>query len=68
MRTISFKTQSGDVNLEVAQKLVDHIASKNGIVSSAVSDSMILGFFREASDSALRKAAAEYLNPDGEDS
>jgi len=68
MRTISFKTKSGDVELEVTQPLIDHIARKKSLPVDAISDSMILGFFRDASDSALKKAAAEYLDSDGEDS
>lgn len=65
MRNITFKTPEGDLSIEVADALVNRVATINCVPSDAVSDRMILGFFREASDVALRKALDEYLDSDG---
>lgn len=65
MRNVTFKTPEGDLSIEVTDALVKRVATINGIPSDAVSDRMILGFFREASDVALRKALDEYLDSNG---
>lgn len=67
MRTISFKTNVGNAEIEVTSALVEHISKKNCIPSDAVSDAMILSFFRDASNAAFQKAATEYLDSDGKD-
>lgn len=65
MRTIKIQTNDGQLELQVTPALAARVASRNGITESAVSDSMILSFFREASNSAFSKVADEYLDIDG---
>lgn len=65
MRKIIHRTSLGNMEIEVADALVEHIAKRNGIPADAVSDGLILEFFREASDVAMRKAADEYIDSDG---
>lgn len=65
MRKITHRTNLGSMEVEVAPALVEHIAKRNGIPTDAVSDGLILEFFREASDVAMRKAADEYIDSDG---
>lgn len=65
MRSINLSTDKGDMVLEVTDALEVHVAKRNGIPSNAVTDAMIISFFREASNVAFQKAAAEYLEADG---
>jgi hypothetical protein len=65
MRSINLSTPNGDMLLEITDELEKHVATRNGIPRSSVTDSMIIGFFREAADVAFQKAAAEYLESDG---
>lgn len=67
MRKISYKTPLGEIELDVTSELVCHVAARNGIPDNAVSDMMLLQFFQEASNVALKKADTEYLNTDGTD-
>ena len=60
MRRITLSTPNGNVDLEVTQALEEHIARRHAVPTSAVTDSMILRFFRDASDTAFKRAAAEY--------
>ena len=53
------------MQLEVTNELETYIAKRNGIPDSAVTDSMIVRFFREASDLAFRKATSEYVEDNG---
>ena len=65
MRNVRFSTPQGELDLEVSDALVEHVAKRNSIPRDAVSDMMLVQFFREASNVALEKAAAEYLESDG---
>lgn len=65
MRSINLQTADGDMQLEVTNELETYIAKRNGIPDSAVTDSMIVMFFREASDVAFRKATSEYIEDNG---
>jgi hypothetical protein len=67
MRRINLSTPGGNMELEVTQALEEHIAKKHSVPASAVTDSMIVRFFRDASDTAFKRAAAEYLDSDGKD-
>ena len=67
MRKISYQTREGNIEIEIAEELVRRVATRNGIPPSAVSDMMILNFFREASDNALARADQGYLNHNGTD-
>ena len=68
MRKISYQTVAGNIDLEVSEVLVKHVATRNGIPVDAVSDMMLLHFFREASDGAMERADQRYLDNDGTDS
>lgn len=65
MKTIKFQTPDGQFELEVTPALTARVALKNGISDVDVTDTMILGFFREASNSAFERAVATYLDDDG---
>lgn len=65
MRSINFSTDKGDIILEVTDALEERVAKRNGLPANAVTDAMIIGFFREASNVAFQKATAEYLESDG---
>jgi len=67
MRKISYKTPIGEIQLDVAAELVNHVATRNGIPIDSVSDMMLLQFFQEASNVALKKEDTEYINTDGTD-
>lgn len=67
MRRINLSTPSGNAEIEVTQALEEHIAKRHAVPVSAVTDSMIVRFFRDASDTAFKRAAAEYLDSDGKD-
>jgi hypothetical protein len=64
-KTIKIQTPDGQLELEVTPALAARVASHNSITIDAVSDVMILQFFREASNTAFQKAAREYLVSDG---
>ncbi len=57
----------GDIEIEVSDQLVEIVAQRVGVAPSSVSNEMIFGFFKEASNVALDRAAAEYVTPDGKD-
>jgi hypothetical protein len=65
MKTIKFQTPDGQLELQVTPALAACVASRNGIPETAVTDAMILSFFREASNSAFERAVATYLENDG---
>lgn len=68
MRKISYQTPAGNIELEVSDVLIKHVATRNGIPSDAVSDMMLLHFFRDASDGAMARADQRYLDSNGTDS
>jgi hypothetical protein len=65
MRSIKIQTEQGQMELQVAPALSALLAKRNGVPEDALTDGMILGFFREASDVAFQRATAEYLDTDG---
>ena len=65
MRTIKIQTNDGQLELQVEPALAARVAKRHSIPEDAVTDAMILSFFREASNSAFSKAADEYLDTDG---
>lgn len=67
MRKITRQSPAGDIEIEVSDQLVEIIAQRIGITPDSVSNEMLFGFFKEASNVALDRAAAEYVTPDGKD-
>ena len=65
MRSIKLESVQGQLELEVSPALTALLAKRNGIPEDALTDAMILNFFREASDVAFQRATTEYLDTDG---
>ena len=53
------------MELQVTPALSALLAKRNGVPEDALTDGMILGFFREASDVAFQRATTEYIDTDG---
>jgi hypothetical protein len=64
MRSIKIQSRDGQLELEITPALAARVALRNSVTEDTVTDSMILAFFREASNFAFEKAAAEYLEND----
>jgi hypothetical protein len=67
MRKITRQSTAGDIEIEISDQLIEIIARRSGIDADSVSSEMLFGFFKEASNIALDRAAAEYVTSDGKD-